>query len=120
MGHSTIAIAGKIQDELLYRITQRHRFSPLRWLDRDMLSGIVPGAIDLQQLTEMTDGNGQLLLTCLLDYRMSLFKGSLPNAFFSSAFSKASCPQKRSSSAIFASADGASEVDEGRKASSPR
>src|SRR6266550_4411244 len=72
------------------------------------------------QLTEMTDGNGQLLLTCLLDYRISLFEGSLPNAFFSSAFSKAHCPQKRSSSAILASADGASDVAGGRKASSPR
>src|SRR5438876_6495183 len=120
MGHSPIAIACKLQDEVLYRITQRHRFSPLRWLDRDMLSGIVPGAIDLQQHTEMTDGNGQLLLTCLLDYRMSLLKGSLPNAFFSSVFSKASCPQKRSNSAIFASAVGGALVAGGRNASSPR
>ena len=51
----------------------------------ELLVGIVPGAIDLQQLTEMTDGKGQLLLACVLNYRMSRFMGSLPNAFFSSA-----------------------------------
>jgi len=49
------------------------------------LFGVVPAAIDLQQLAEMTDRNGLLLLTCLFNYHMSLFKGSLPNAFFSSA-----------------------------------
>jgi len=68
----------------------------------------------------MTDGKGQLLLARVLDYRMSLLKGSLPNAFFSSVFSKASCPQKRSNSAIFASAVGGALVAGGRKASSPR
>src|SRR6266516_1058383 len=120
MGHPTIAIAGKVQDDFLYRITQRHLFGPLGWLNQDVVFAIVPGAIDLQQLAEMANGKGLLLLACAIDYRMSLFKGSLPNAFFSSAFSKASCPQKRSSSAILASADGASEVDGGRKASSPR
>jgi len=51
---------------------------------------------------------------------MSLFKGSLPNAFFNKAFSNANCPQKRSSSAIFASAEAGSEFDAGKNASSPR
>ena len=51
----------------------------LGWLDDDVLSSIVPGPIDLQHLTEMTDGNGQLRLACVLNYRMSLFKGSLPH-----------------------------------------
>jgi len=68
----------------------------------------------------MTNGKGQLRLACLLNYDMPLFKGSLPNAFFNSAFSKANCPQKRSNSAIFASVVGGSELDEGRNASSPR
>src|SRR5712692_3077937 len=120
MGHSTIAIACKVEDDFLYRITQCDFFSPLGWLTSNVLFAIVTGAIDLQQLAEMTSGNGQLFLTYLLDYRMSLFKGSLPNAFFSKAFSNANCPQKRSSSAIFASADGGSEFDGGKNASSPR
>src|SRR5258708_18035475 len=68
----------------------------------------------------MTNGYGQLLLACVCNYRMSLLQGSLPNDFLSSAFSKASCPQKRSSSAIFASADAGYELDGGKKASSPR
>ncbi len=120
MGHPTIAIAWKIQDDLFYSIAQRHRFSLLRWLDADMLSGIVPGAIDPQQLAEMTDGKGLLLLTRVFNYRLSLLQGSLPNAFFSSVFSRANCPQKRSNSAILASADGASDETGGRNASSPR
>src|SRR6266487_733127 len=120
MGHPPIAIAWKIQNHLFYGIAQRHCFRQLRWLDGAVLPLIVPGTIDLQQLAEMTNGKGQLLLARVFNYRMSLLKGSLPNAFFSSAFSRASCPQKRSSSAIFASAVGGSEVAGGRKASSPR
>src|SRR5438128_4425531 len=120
MGHPTIAIAGKVQNDFLYRITQRHFFGPLGWLHQDVAFAIVPSTIDLQQLAEMANGNGQLLLACAIDYRMSLLKGSLPNAFFSRAFSKASCPQKCSSSAILASADGGSALGGGRKASSPR
>ena len=120
MGHPAIAIAWKVQNELFDAITQRHRLSPLGWLDGDMGLGIVPGAIDLQQLAEMSDGKGQLLLACVFNYRMSLLKGSLPNAFFNNAFSKASCPQKRSNSAILASAVGGSEGAGGRNASSPR
>ena len=110
MSNAPIAIAWKVQDDLFDRIAQRYRFSLLRWLNDGMLSVIVPSAIDLQQLAETTDGNGQLLLASVLDHRMPLFKGSLPNAFFSSAFSRANCPQKRSNSAIFASADGGSEL----------
>src|SRR6266704_6011998 len=120
MGHPAIAVACKVQDNCLYRVTQRNLLGSLGWLNQDVLFGIIPGTIDLQQLAEMTHGNGLLLLTCLLDYRMSLLKVSLPNAFFSSVFSKANCPQKRSSSAIFASADAGSEVTGGPKASSPR
>jgi len=110
MSHPTIAIAWKVQDDLFDGIAQRYRFSLLRWLNDGMLPVIVPSAIDLQQLAETTDGNGQLLLAGVLDHRMPLFKGSLPNAFFSSAFSRAKCPQKRSNSAILASADGGSEL----------
>jgi hypothetical protein len=80
MGHPPIAISRKIQDNFLYRITQRNLFSSLGWRNLDVLFGIVPGAIHLQQLAEMTNGNGLLLLTCVFNYRMSLFKGSLPNA----------------------------------------
>jgi len=120
MGHPPIAISRKIQDNFLYRITQRNLFSSLGWRNLDVLFGIVPGAINLQQLAEMTNGNGLLLLTCVFNYRMSLFKGSLPNAFFSSAFSNANCPQKRSNSAILVSAVGASDVTGGKNASSPR
>src|SRR6266496_2107336 len=120
MGHPTIAIAWKVQNDFLYAVTQRNLFGPLGWLNQDVLLGIVPGAIDLQQLTEMTDRKGQLLLARVFNYRMSLLKGSLPNAFFSSVFSRANCPQKRSSSAILASAEGASGETGGRKASSPR
>ncbi len=72
MRDPTIAIAWKVQNESLNGITECHRFGQLRGLESAMLSGIVPGAIDLQQLAEMTDGKGQLLLACLLDYRMSL------------------------------------------------
>ena len=46
-------------------------------------------------------------------------EGKLAQRFFSSVFSKANCPQKRSNSAIRASADGTSEEPTGRKASSP-
>jgi hypothetical protein len=120
MGHPTIAIACKVENNLFNSITQCYLFGLLGWLDDAVLSGIIPGAIDLQQLTEMTNGYGQFLLARVFDYRMSLLKGSLPNAFFSSAFSKASCPQKRSNSAILASAVGGSELAGGRKASSPR
>jgi len=67
MGHPTIAIACKVQDEFLYRITQRNLFSPLGWLSQDVSPGIVPSAIDLQQLTEVTNGKGLLLLTCLFN-----------------------------------------------------
>ncbi len=60
------------------------------------------------QLAEMTERKGLLLLTCLLNYRMPpVLAGACPTLFSSLAFSRASCPQKRSSSAIFASADGA-------------
>src|SRR6266566_2932642 len=82
MSHSAIAIACKIQDDLLSRITQRNLFSPLGWLNHHVLFAIVPGPIDLQQLAEMTSGNGQLLLTCLLDYRMSpVLAGACPTLF---------------------------------------
>src|SRR5712692_4451115 len=104
MGHPTIAIPCKVQNDFLYCVTQRNLFGPLGWLSQDVLPGIVPSAIDLQQLTEVTNGHGLRLLTCLFNYRMSLLKGSLPNAFFSSVFSRANCPQKRSNSAILASA----------------
>src|SRR5439155_13476808 len=103
MGHPTIAIACKIQDDFLDGITQCNFFGPLGWRNLNMVPLIVPSAIDLQQLTEVTNGKGLLLLTCLINYRMSLLKGSLPNAFFSSVFSKANCPQNRSNSAILAS-----------------
>ncbi len=109
MSDPTIPIAWKLQDNLFYGIAQGDCFSLLSWLNGNTLLGIVPSTIDLQQLAEMTDGYGLLLLTRVLNHRMPLFKGSLPNAFFSRAFSSASCPQNRSSSAIFASALGGSE-----------
>jgi hypothetical protein len=55
-----------------------------------------------------------------IQYALSLFKGNWPNAFFSRAFSKTSCPQKRSSSAILASAVFGYALAVGKKASSPR
>ena len=120
MSHSSIAIAWKVQNELFYGITQGHCFFQRGFHIWVVLPLVVPGTIDLQLLRETTDGNGQPLLTGVLDHRMPLVKGSLPNAFFSRVFSRASCPQNRSSSAILASAEGPSELDGGRKASSPR
>src|SRR5947207_5959195 len=46
MGHPTIARAGKVQDDFLSRITHRHFFGPLGWLNQDVVFAIVPGAID--------------------------------------------------------------------------
>src|SRR5437879_1668432 len=120
MGHPAIAIACKVQNDLVDGIAQGHGFFQRGFHLWMVVPLIVPGTIDLKQLREPTDGNGQPLLTGVLDHRMPLFKGSLPNAFFSRLFSRASCPHKRSNSAILASAEGASELDGGRNASSAR
>ena len=47
MGHPTIAdTPGKVQDDFLDGVTQRNLFGPLGWRNLDVLSAIVPGAID--------------------------------------------------------------------------
>ncbi len=80
MRHAPIAIAWKVQHDPFDGITYRHRCFSLAEIGRSMLLVVVPGAIDLQQLAEAPDGKGLLLLARLVDYRVSLLKGSLPNA----------------------------------------
>jgi hypothetical protein len=46
MGHPAIAIACKVQDDCLYRITQCNLLGSLGWLNQDVLLGIIPGTID--------------------------------------------------------------------------
>src|SRR5437763_9433999 len=80
MGHPAIAIAWKVQNDLFYGITQGHCFFQRGFHIWVVLPLVVPGTIDLQLLRETTDGNGEPRLTAVLDHRMPLVKGSLPNA----------------------------------------
>lgn len=54
----------------------------------DVLLLIVPSAIDAASAHRGDEWKRQLLPTCLLNYRMSLLKGSLPNAFLAACFPK--------------------------------
>jgi hypothetical protein len=47
MGHPTIAIADKVQNDFLDGITQCNLFDPLGWRNLTMVPLIVPSAIDL-------------------------------------------------------------------------
>jgi hypothetical protein len=72
VGHPSIAIACKLQNEVFNGITQGHRFFLLGCINTVLLFRIVPGAIDFEQLAQTPDGKGLLLLACLFNDRMPL------------------------------------------------
>src|SRR5215831_17046224 len=97
MGDTTIAVAWKLQDEVFNLIAQGHLLGIVFRLSETL---IIPASTDCKELTEALDRKFWMPLMCLCDHGMPLRDPMLCSAFFSTWFSRASCPQKRSSSAM--------------------
>jgi len=73
-----IAIASKLQNDVFDAITQLDICLVCLW---SRLFFIVPGAADLQGLTELTDGSFRLVLMHLGNHRVSLLDPTWRKAF---------------------------------------
>src|SRR5215210_7546205 len=113
----TVAVAGKLQDDPLYGVPEHHVLSRLLF-GRRMF--VVPRAADAHQLAEPLDGQLRVLFLDPGDHGMPLGECILFSDFFRIWFSRDSCPQKRSSSAILASKVSSPEGCLSANAASPR
>src|SRR4029453_4579588 len=118
VGHPPVPIAGAVEQHLLDPPPPGPRCRVLRRLSLRLL--VPPAAADAQQRAHPP--RRQLREGCLdrVHQRVPLREARLLSPFFSAAFSSASCPQKRSNSAIRRCKASVPSASDGVNAASPR